>query len=100
MNKRDNIDFILGKVEDKIHLIKDKIDTVIIDPPRKGLDQRTISKILEIKPESIIYISCETQKLSEDLKSFIDNYNVKKVYILDMFSYTYHCESVCILERR
>ena len=100
INKCENIDFILGKVEDKIHLIKDKLDTVIIDPPRKGLDQKTISKILEIKPESIIYISCETQKLSEDLKSFIDNYNVKKVYILDMFSYTYHCESVCILERR
>lgn len=100
MNKRDNIDFILGKVEDKIHLIKDKIDTVIIDPPRKGLDQKTINKILEIKPESIIYISCETQKLSEDLKSFIDNYNVKKVYILDMFSYTYHCESITVLERR
>ena len=100
MNKCNNIDFILGKVEDKIHLIKDKIDTVIIDPPRKGLDQKTISKILEIKPESIVYISCETQKLSEDLKSFIDSYNIEKIYILDMFSYTYHCESVCILERR
>ncbi len=100
MNKCDNVDFILGKVEDKINLIKDEIDTVIIDPPRKGLDQKTINKILEIKPSNIIYISCETQKLSEDLKSLNTNYDVKKIYILDMFSYTYHCESVCVLERR
>ena len=100
MNKCNNVDFILGKVEEKINLIKDDIDTIIIDPPRKGLDKQTINKILEIKPSSIIYISCETQKLSEDLKELIGDYDVKKIYILDMFSYTYHCESITVLERR
>ena len=100
MNRIQNINFILGKVEDKIYFINDDIDMVIVDPPRSGLDSKTVEKILEIKPNDIIYISCETQKLSEDLKKFINDYDIKKIYALDMFSYTYHVESVVVLERR
>lgn len=100
INNINNIHFILGKVEDKIQEIKDNIDTIIVDPPRKGLDNFTIKKLLEINPNKIIYISCETQKLSEDLKQLLNNYYVKKITCLDMFSFSYHVESVCILERR
>jgi len=100
INNASNIKFILGNVEDKIKFIDDKIDTVIVDPPRSGLDQITTQKILELLPNKIIYISCETQKLSEDLKSLLPKYDVKKIYILDMFSYTYHVETICILEIR
>ena len=100
INSISNINFILGKVEDKIMLIDDKIDAIIVDPPRKGLDENTIKKILELSPIKIIYISCETQKLSEDLKYLLNNYTLKKGYILDMFSYSYHCESITVLERR
>jgi 23S rRNA (uracil1939-C5)-methyltransferase len=90
----------MGKVEDKIALIKDDIDTVIIDPPRKGLDNKTREFILDSNYKNIIYISCETQNLVKDLKELLNKYIVKKIYILDMFSYTYHCECVTILERR
>lgn len=100
INNINNVHFIMGKVEDKIDLIKDKIDTVIVDPPRKGLDNYTISKLREINPSKIIYISCETQKLSEDLKQLLDMYNVKSIKCLDMFSYSYHVETVCVLERK
>lgn len=99
INNIDNINFILGKVEDKIKYITDTIDTIVVDPPRSGLDNVTINKMLEINPEKIIYISCETQKLVEDLKKLTDKYSVNKIYILDMFSYTYHVESICVLER-
>ena len=97
MNKRDNISFILGNVEDKIKFIEDKVDTVIVDPPRKGLDDFTINKLLEFKPKKIIYISCETESLANNLKVLKDLYNLDKLYILDMFSYNYLAECVCIL---
>ena len=99
INKRDNINFILGNVEDKITKINDNIDYVIVDPPRKGLDNVTINKLLELKPNKILYISCETQKLSEDLKYFLNDYKIEKAYMLDMFSYSYHCEVFIVLER-
>ena len=100
INDINNVNFIMGSVEEKINLIKDDIDITIVDPPRSGLDNQTIDKLLEIAPEQIIYISCETQKLSEDLRKLMEKYDIMKVYILDMFSYTYHVECVCVLERR
>jgi len=100
MNKRDNINFMLGDAFKSISKIEDKIDTIIIDPPRRGLTEEALNSILNCKPNDIIYISCNPITLSRDLKVLLNDYDVKKFYILDMFPYTYHCESVCILERR
>lgn len=99
INKCDNINFILGKVEDKIGFINDKIDTVIVDPARAGLDKKTIEVIYNICPQRIIYVSCDTQSLANNLVD-LANYEIKKLYILDMFSYTYHIECFCILDRK
>lgn len=99
INKCDNINFILGKVEDKIGFINDKIDTIIVDPARAGLDKKTIEVINNICPQRIIYISCDTQSLANNLVD-LANYEIKKFYILDMFSYTYHIECFCILDKK
>lgn len=99
INKCDNINSILGKVEDKIGFINDKIDTVIVDPARAGLDKKTIEVIYNICPQRIIYVSCNTQSLANNLLD-LTNYEIKKFYILDMFSYTYHIECFCILDRK
>lgn len=99
INKCDNINFILGKVEDKIGFINDKIDTIIVDPVRAGLDKKTIEVINNICPQRIIYVSCDTQSLANNLVD-LANYEIKKFYILDMFSYTYHIECFCILDRK
>lgn len=99
INKCDNINFILGKVEDKIGFINDKIDTIIVDPARAGLDKKTIEVINNICPQRIIYVSCDTQSLANNLV-YLANYEIKKFYILDMFSYTYHIECFCILDRK
>ena len=99
INKCDNINFILGKVEDKIGFINDKIDTIIVDPARAGLDKKTIEVINNICPQRIIYVSCDTQSLANNLLD-LANYEIKKFYILDMFSYTYHIECFCILDRK
>lgn len=99
INKCDNINFILGKVEDKIGFINDKIDTIIVDPARAGLDKKTTEVINKISPQRIIYVSCDTQSLANNLVD-LANYEIKKFYILDMFSYTYHIECFCILDRK
>ena len=99
INKCDNINFILGKVEDKIGFINDKIDTIIVDPARAGLDKKTIKVINNICPQRIIYVSCDTQSLANNLVD-LANYEIKKFYILDMFSYTYHIECFCILDKK
>ena len=99
INKCDNINSILGKVEDKIGFINDKIDTIIVDPARAGLDKKTIEVINNICPQRIIYVSCDTQSLANNLVD-LTNYEIKKFYILDMFSYTYHIECFCILDKK
>lgn len=99
INKCDKINFILGKVEDKIGFINDKIDTIIVDPARAGLDKKTIEVINNICPQRIIYVSCDTQSLANNLVD-LANYEIKKFYILDIFSYTYHIECFCILDRK
>ena len=99
INKCDNINFILGKVGDKIGFINDKIDTIIVDPARAGLDKKTIEVINKLSPQRIIYVSCDTQSLANNLVD-LTNYEIKRFYILDMFSYTYHIECFCILDRK
>ena len=98
-NNIKNIEFYLGKVEDKIDMFSD-VDSIVVDPPRAGLDKHSIETILKINPTSIIYISCDPATLARDLCVLKDTYNIKEINPLDMFPNTYHVENVCILERR
>lgn len=100
MNKRDNVNFILGDAYKTVDKIDDKIDTIIIDPPRSGLTKEAIEAIGKTSAQKIIYISCNPMTLARDLKELKGEYLVKKAYILDMFPYTYHCESITVLEKR
>lgn len=100
INKSNNIKFILGdinKVKDKINI---DYDTLIIDPPREGLNKEVINYILDKNPKNIIYMSCNPMTISRDLKLLTNNYKIEKIYLLDMFSYTYHIESILILNRK
>lgn len=100
LNDASNIYFMLGKVEDNIKKIKDEIDTIILDPPRAGLDKVTRDFITRMNPQKIIYISCDPMTLARDLKELSLNYKVKELTGLDMFPYTYHIETMCLLEKR
>jgi len=98
LNKKTNLKFILGDVANSITKINQKFDTLIVDPPRNGLDKNIINYIKENKPSKIIYVSCDPNTLMRDLKSLEELYQIKDYKILDMFSYTYHLESFVILE--
>ncbi len=98
MNKCNNVFNILGKVEDKINSIEDKINKVVIDPPRSGLDKNSIAVINKINPEMIIYIACDAHTQKRDIM-LLNNYEIKDIIVLDMFSFTHHIETICILNR-
>lgn len=100
INRVNNTYFMVGNVNKILPEIKDNIDTIIIDPPRSGLDDKTRDTILKMLPSKIIYTSCNPQTLLRDLKILKDFYEIKEVYALDMFSYTYHVECVCVLNRK
>lgn len=100
INKRDNIYYMLGDVAECLPKIKDKIDTIIVDPPRAGLDKETKQTIIDFKPHKIIYVSCDPMTLARDLKELSSYYNIIEVKGLDMFPHTEHIETFCVLERR
>lgn len=99
INNINNVSFICDKVENRIDSFKD-IDLVIVDPPRSGLDKKSIANIMTIAPKEIIYISCDPATLTRDLKELRNNYDISNVSIADMFPNTYHCESITVLERK
>ena len=80
--------------------INEKVDTLLIDPPRSGLVKNMVDDVLNVRAERIIYVSCNPISLSRDLKALNESYEIKKIYLLDMFSNTYHFESVVILQKR
>lgn len=92
--------FHLGQVEDIISKINYLADAIIVDPPRLGLDAKTRNVILEMKPKTILYVSCNPQTLIRDLKSFQKDYNLNKIQGFDMFPFTKHVECACVLNRR
>ncbi|MCI9281636.1 MAG: class I SAM-dependent RNA methyltransferase, partial [Bacilli bacterium] len=98
INKQNNIQFILGDTSKIVNKIKDDFDTLIIDPPRSGLDKNTISFIKNKLPKKIIYVSCDANTLMRDLKLLENNYEISNYKVLDMFSYSYHLESFVVLK--
>ena len=99
LNRCSNIEFICDKVENRIQEFQN-IDLIIVDPPRNGLDQKTIKYLNLIKSNTIIYISCDPITLARDLKLLQKEYEIKEVKPFNMFPRTYHCESISILERK
>ena len=101
INQIDNIEFFAGDVEKVLPKIieKDKIkpNIVFVDPPRKGLDNKTKEILKQLQPEQIIYISCNPATLARDLKSLEEKYEIKEVQPVDMFPYTSHVECCSVL---
>lgn len=99
INNVENIKFICGRVEDYIDGFNN-IDLIIVDPPRSGLDKKTIDNVKRINPKEIIYVSCDPMTLVRDLKELKDNYLIKEITPVDMFPNTHHVESVSVLHRK
>lgn len=102
INDVKNIEFICGDVEvafDEL-INKEKIvpSAIIVDPPRKGLDNETVENIAKIKPAKLVYISCNPATMVRDLTKLENIYNIKAIQPVDMFPWTNGVESITILE--
>ena len=102
INDVKNIEFICGDVEVAFHELinKEKIvpSAIIVDPPRKGLDNKTVENIAKIKPAKLVYISCNPATMVRDLTKLENIYNIKAIQPVDMFPWTNGVESITILE--
>ena len=101
-NGIDNVEFFAGDVEDVLDdlLNEEGIipDVVMVDPPRKGLDNKSIDNIMKIHPKKMVYISCNPATLVRDLAKFEELYEIESIKPVDMFPFTSHVEVCALLE--
>ena len=78
-----------------------KADVVVVDPPRKGCDEKVLDTIVSMDPERVVYVSCNPSTLARDL-AYMDERGFKCVEIqpVDMFPHSVHVENVALLERK
>ena len=106
LNEISNCAFIEGDLKDELAQVSPitmkwgKPDVVIVDPPRSGMHPKVISKLLELSPQRIVYVSCNPATLARDAKDLCAvSYRLKKVQPVDMFPHTAHIEVVSLLTR-
>lgn len=99
INNLENIDFICGDSGKKSTNLSFNPDTIIVDPPRSGLDSTTIKNLVSMNPNKIIYVSCDPMTLVRDLNELSNYYNINEITPFDMFPQTKHVESLCILTK-
>ena len=99
-NDVDNIEFFCDDAGNFINNMDGDLDIVIMDPPRKGSDEKFLSTLLNKKPKQIIYVSCDPETLARDLKYLSKLYKVDYVQPVDMFPMTAHVETVVGLYRK
>ena len=78
-----------------------KPDVVVVDPPRKGCDEKLLDTIVSMSPDRIVYVSCDSATLARDLKVLVERgYKVEKVQPVDQFANTVHVETVVLLSHK
>lgn len=111
LNGFENAEFFVGKAEEVLpQYYKDyakehpgenaRADVIVVDPPRKGCEESVLETMVNMKPERIVYVSCDSATLARDLKYLCGNgYELKKARAVDMFPHTGHVEVVTCLQR-
>ena len=102
LNGIENAEFFVGKAEEVLPEKYEKegiyADVIVVDPPRKGCDTAALETMVKMKPERIVYVSCDSATLARDVKWLGERgYEVKKVKACDMFPGTVHVETVVLL---
>jgi len=99
LNNLTNCTFITGEVRKvlptALSSIADSITRIIVDPPRSGMDKKTLRHLLELKAPVLVYVSCNPTTLARDLIAITNaGYRIDTVQPIDMFPHTYHIEAV------
>lgn len=101
LNNISNVEFIVGESETVIpEMYKKgiKADVIVVDPPRKGCDEKLLDVIARMSPERVVYVSCNPATLARDLKYLSERgYRVREVQPVDMFPQTVHVEAIVLM---
>ena len=105
INGITNAEFYVGKAEEVLPEKYEKegiyADVIVVDPPRKGCDEKCLETMLAMQPKRIVYVSCDSATLARDLRILSEGgYEVKSVRCFDQFSQSVHVESVVLMSRK
>ena len=105
INEIENAEFFVGKAEEVLpqqyEANRVYADIIVVDPPRKGCDETLLRTMVDIQPDRIVYVSCDSATLARDLKYLCEHgYELKKVRPVDQFPHTTHVETVCLLSQK
>lgn len=104
LNDIHNVEFFVGDMKHVFNASfigkHGKPDVIITDPPRDGMHKDVVQQILNIAPEKVVYVSCNSATQARDLALMDEQYKVTKVQAVDMFPQTFHVENVVLLEKR
>ena len=104
LNGIENAEFFVGKAEEVLPREYEEkglyADVIVVDPPRKGCDEGLLTTMLEMKPERIVYVSCDSSTLARDLKILCgEGYELGRVAVCDMFPAGVHVETIVLLSK-
>lgn len=104
LNHFTNAEFFVGKAEEVLPEKYEKegifADVIVVDPPRKGCEESVLATMIQMAPEKIVYVSCDSATLARDLKYLCANgYELRRVCPVDMFGNSVHVETVCLLSK-
>lgn len=104
INGIENVEFFVGKAEEVLpeQFEKNKVhaDVIVVDPPRKGCDQVCLETIVKMRPEKVVYVSCDSATLARDLRYLVDwGYELGEVRGCDLFPGSVHTESIVLLQK-
>ncbi len=104
LNNLDNVEFYAGKAEEvvpKMYAEGKTANVVVVDPPRKGCDEKVLDTIVSMSPDRVVYVSCNPSTLARDL-AYLDErgYKCSEIQPVDMFPHTMHVECVAKLEKK
>ena len=101
LNKLDNVEFYVGKAEEvvpKMYKQGKRANVVVVDPPRKGCDEKVLDTIVSMEPDRVVYVSCNPSTLARDLNYLNERgYKCKEVQPVDMFPHSVHIENVALI---
>ena len=99
LNGIENAYFTVGAAEEVAPRLE-RPDVIVVDPPRKGCDEKLLETILSVRPERVVYVSCDPGTLGRDIKVLTGGgYGVERVQVVDMFGWGYHAESIVLLSK-
>ena len=105
LNGFENVEFFVGKAEEVLPEQYEKnqvyADVIVVDPPRKGCDEKCLETIVKMGPERVVYVSCDSATLARDLRVLAGKgYRMEKVRCCDMFGQSGHVESVVLIQKK